>query len=92
MALFSLLGRWFGIVFGHTEMSLCIHVHVDCRYPHLVCEEFVAAGARVLPPGLALAGRGRREEAAPRYPGKRQGDEGPHPSILQAVQWIYCTI
>ena len=47
---------------------------------HLVCEEFVAAGARVLPPGLALTGRGRREEAAPRYPGKRQGDEGPHPS------------
>ena len=48
---------------------------------HLVCEEFVAAGARVLPPALALTGRGRREEAAPRYPGKRQGDEGPHPSI-----------
>ena len=47
---------------------------------HLVCEEFVAAGARVLPPALALTGRGRREEAAPRYPGKRQGDEGPHPS------------
>ena len=70
-----------------------MYVQVDCRYhTHLVCEEFVAAGARVLPPALALTGRGRREEAAPRYPGKRQGDEGPHPTIFQPVQRRYCTI
>ena len=67
-------------------MSKCID---DIHNPHLVCEEFVAAGAGVLPPGLALAGRRRREEAAPRYPGKRQDDKAPHPSIFQAVQCRY---